>query len=41
MSKFDLNGCTFAGVVLIVSMVLLLDIDWSMRLQSVDGDATK
>jgi hypothetical protein len=24
-----------------VSIVLLLDIDWSMRLQSVDGDATK
>ena len=41
LTSVDLDGCTVAGVVLIVSIVLLLDIDWSMRLQSVDGDATK
>ena len=37
----DLDGYTFADFVLIVSIVLLLDIDWSGRLQSVVGDATK
>ena len=37
----DLDGYIFADFVLIVSIVLLLDIDWSGRLQSVDGDATK
>ena len=39
--EVDLDGYTFAILVLIVSIVLLLDIDWSMRLQSVDADATK
>ena len=39
--EVDLDGYTFAVLVLIVSIVLLLDIDWSMRLQSVDADATK
>ncbi len=37
----DPDGYTFAGIVLVVSIVLLLYIDWRMWLQSVDGDATK
>ena len=37
----DQDGYTFAGIVLVVSIVLLLDIDWRMWLQSVNGDATK
>jgi hypothetical protein len=37
----DPDGYTFAGFVLVVSIVLLLDIDWRMWLQSVNGDATK
>ncbi len=37
----DPDGYTFVGIVLVVSFVLLLDIDWRMWLQSVYGDATK
>ena len=38
--EVDLDEYTFADIVLLVSIVLLLDIDWSMRLQSVDVGAT-
>ena len=39
--EVDLDGYIFAVLVLIVSIVLLLDIDWSMRLQSVDCVTTR
>ena len=37
----DPDGYTFAGIVVVVSFVLLLDIDWRMWLQSVEGYAMK
>ena len=37
----DPYGYTFAGIVVVVSSVLLLDIDWRMWLQSVEGYAMK
>jgi len=37
----DPDGYTFAGIVVVVSIVLVLDIDWRMWLQSVEGYAMK
>ena len=37
----DPDGYTFAGIVVVVSIVLLLDIDWRMWLQSVEDYAMK
>ena len=37
----DPDGYTFAGIVVVVSIALLLDIDWRMWLQSVEGYAMK